>query len=115
MAAPADIDAYIAGLPVDVRPIADEIRRAIHAAAPGCTEKIAYGMPGFRAGERTFLYFAMWKKHVGLYPVYRGSAAFEAKVAAYRAKTDTVQFPLNKPIPIDLVAAIVESQLANAP
>ena len=83
------------------------------AAAPGSGEAIAYGIPAFTAGGRRFLYFAMWKKHVGLYPIYRGDGAYEAALAPYRARTDTVQFKLNQPIPHDLIARIVESQLSG--
>jgi uncharacterized protein YdhG (YjbR/CyaY superfamily) len=69
MAAPADVDAYIAALSEEVRPIAEAIRRTIRAAAPACGEKISYGIPAFVIDGRNFLYFAMWKKHVGLYPI----------------------------------------------
>lgn len=113
MAGPADIDAYIAGLSEEVRPIAVAIRRTIRAAAPACGEKISYGIPAFVIDGRNFLYFAMWKKHVGLYPIYRGDASYEEALAPYRAKIDTVQFMLNTPIPHELIDRIVEAQLSR--
>jgi uncharacterized protein YdhG (YjbR/CyaY superfamily) len=113
MTKPADIDAYIAGLSEEARPIAEAIRRTIRTAAPASGEKLSYGIPAFVIDGRNFLYFAMWKKHVGLYPIYRGDAAYEEALAPYRAKTDTVQFMLHSPIPHDLIGRIVESQLSR--
>ena len=111
---PPDTDAYIAALPEAVRGIAEEVRQAIRSAAPDATEAIKYGMPAFQITDRSFLYMAIWKKHVGLYPIYRGDGAFEAEVGPYRAKTDTVQFMLDKPVPLDLIARIAQAQRASA-
>lgn len=113
-ASPANIEAYIAALPEAVRDIAEKVRQTIRIAAPQATEAIKYGMPAFQIEGRSFLYMAVWKKHVGLYPIYRGDAAFEAAVGPFRAKTDTVQFMLDKPMPLDLIARIAQSQLALA-
>jgi uncharacterized protein YdhG (YjbR/CyaY superfamily) len=107
------VDDYIAGLPCAVQPVAIELRALILAAAPGATDAIAYTMPAFISDGVPFLYFACWKKHVGLYPVYRGGAEFEALVAPYRAKKDTVQFKYGEPIPRELVARIVAHQVGN--
>ena len=109
----ASIDDYIAQLPEDVRERAEALRLTIMKSAEGLVETVRYDMPAFRYGDVTIVYFAFWKKHIGLYPIYRGSASFEAKIERYRAKTDTVQFPLDKPIPYDVVTEIVTSQMSS--
>ena len=107
------IDDYIDQLPENVRERAKALRLTIMKSTEGLVETIRYDMPAFRYADVTVIYFAFWKKHVGLYPIYRGSASFEAKIGRYRAKTDTVQFPLNAPIQYDLVTEIVSSQLSK--
>lgn len=111
----ASIPDYISALPGDVREIAESIRQTIIGAAPGCAEGIRYGIPAFRIEGRTVIYFAVWKQHVGLYPIYRGSEALEAEIAAYRAGKDTIRLPLSQPMPLGLVAKIVYSQLSRPP
>lgn len=110
---PASISDYIAALPEAVRPVAEAIRRTIGDAAPGSVEGVKYGIPTFKIDGRSIIYFAVWKKHVGLYPIYRGTEAFEARISPYRAKKDTVQFSLGAPMPLELISGIVESQLAS--
>jgi uncharacterized protein YdhG (YjbR/CyaY superfamily) len=110
---PASISAYIAALPESSRPIAEILCQTIRLAAPACVETVKYGIPTFKIGNRSLIYFGVWKKHIGLYPIYRGTDAFEAEIAPYRVKTDTVQFFLSEPMPLELIARIVESQLAN--
>ena len=109
------VPAYIASLPQGAQAVADEVRRTIRDAAPGCVEVIRYDMPAFQLDGRTFLYFGVWKNHVGLYPIYKGSEAFERDIGPFRARKDTVQFPLNKPVPFELIARIVASQLSPRP
>lgn len=107
---PATVDAYIAALDEPARSMAEQLRAAIHAAAPEAVEDIKYAMPAFKLGGRNAVYFAVWKKHIGFYPVYRGDAAFEARVGPYRAAKDTVKLMLDRPLPLDLVTLIVERQ-----
>ncbi|HEX8660767.1 MAG TPA: DUF1801 domain-containing protein [Brevundimonas sp.] len=111
---PADIDAYLAGLAGDHATAGQAVRAAILEAAPGASETIRYGMPAFQIGGATIIYFAVWKKHIGLYPIYRGDADYEAALAAYRSKTDTVNLPLAEPLPVELIGRIVRSQIALA-
>ncbi|MCA0399878.1 MAG: DUF1801 domain-containing protein [Proteobacteria bacterium] len=106
---------YIAGLPADVRPLAEAIRDTIRRAAPESVEGVKYGIPSFALAGRSIIYFGVWKKHVALYPIYAGSAQFEREIAPYRTKKDTVRFPLGKPIPYDLITRIVQSQLSRLP
>lgn len=107
------ISDYIATLPTDIRWLAESIRDTIRRAAPDSVEDVKYGIPTFSIDRKSIIYFGIWKKHVGLYPIYRGSDQFEAEIAPYRAKKDTVQFLLGKPIPYDLITKIVESQVSG--
>ncbi len=104
------IDEYISLLPETAQGLAREIRFAIKRAAPDAIEAIRYNMPAFGIGGATLIYFAVWKNHVGFYPIYRGNKAFEDRIAAFRTKTDTVQFKLNAPMLFDLIEEIVRSQ-----
>lgn len=113
-AAAGDIQDYIAGLREDVRDIAEAVRKTIRAELPDAEEKVRYGIPAFVLGGRTIVYFAVWKTHIGLYPIYRGTDDFEKALAPFRAKKDTVRFPLKKPIPLELISRIVASQMAAA-
>ena len=107
------VEDYIAGLPEDVRATAEAVRLAIRAAAPDTVEMIRYGMPAFVLNGKAIIHFAVWKKHVGLYPVYRGADDVEQALAAYRVGKDTVRFILKDPVPLDLVARIVVSQMQS--
>ena len=73
---PADIDAYIAGFPSDVQSILEQVRQTIRRAAPDATETISYQMPAFRQ-HGILVYFAAWKKHIGLYPPISGDTALQ--------------------------------------
>ncbi len=105
--APATIDAYIAAFPDDVQAILQQIRRAVHEVAPEATEAIAYGMPTFKL-HGNLVHFAAFKNHIGFYPVPSGIEAFQEELAAYKQGKGSVQFPLNRPMPYDLIRRIVE-------
>lgn len=112
MPAPDTVDAYIAALSGDARAAAEAVRKTIRKAAPDATEAISYGMPTFRLAGTYLIYFAAWKKHIGLYPIPRRTA-FEAEIAPFRAAKDAVHFPYAKPIPHDLIARIVRHLAAK--
>lgn len=104
---PKDIDEYIAGFPPDIQTTLQQIRATIRAAAPDAEEKISYQMPTF------FLYgnlvhFAAFKNHIGFYPAPTGIERFQDKLAAYKGGKGSVQFPLDAPMPLDLIGEIVE-------
>jgi uncharacterized protein YdhG (YjbR/CyaY superfamily) len=105
--APADIDGYIAGFPADVQKILQKIRKTIQKAAPDAKEVISYQMPAFRL-NRVFIYFGGYTKHVSVYPAPRGVAAFKKELAEYEGGKGTVQFPLDQPVPYDLITRIVK-------
>ena len=114
MAPFANVDAYIKAQTKPGRAYAEELRELITKAVPKCEEAIKYNMPAFQIDGVSFLYFAIWKKHAGMYPVYRGDAAFEAKLAPYRAQKDTVRFNYDAPLPAALIKKIAKSQAARA-
>ena len=104
---PKDIDEYIAGFPADVRAILRKVRATIRMAAPEVTETISYQMPAFK--QHGFLvYFAAWKEHIGLYPPVSGDKALEKAVARYAGPKGNLQFPLDEPIPYDVIERIVK-------
>ena len=105
---PATIDEYIAQYPVEVRSILERIRALINRAAPGGLEQIKYGMPAIAIEGRHTIYFAAWKKHVGVYPVHRAPSKLEQDLEEYRSDKDTVKFPFKKPVDWELVERLIE-------
>jgi len=106
--APKNIDEYIASFPREVQDILQKIRKTIEAVAPDAQETIKYRMPTFTL-KGNLVYFAAFKKHIGFYPpVSSGSAKFKKEVAAYEGPKRSLIFPLDKPIPYDLIRQIVE-------
>lgn len=107
------IDAYIAGYPEEVQAILQQIRRTIHETAPEATEAISYGMPTFKL-HGNLVHFGAFKSHIGFYPVPSGMEAFQEELAAYKQGKGSVQFPLNKPMPLDLIRRIVEFRVQES-
>ena len=112
--APKDIDDYIAGFPEDVQEIMQKIRTTIKKAAPKAEETISYKMPTFNLNGHYLVYFAAYKKHVGMYPVPAGDAAFNQEIEAYQSGKGTLQFPLDKPIPYKLIRKIVKFRVKES-
>jgi uncharacterized protein YdhG (YjbR/CyaY superfamily) len=106
MTAPNDIDAYILQFPTDVQEILQNVRETIRTAAPEAKEVISYQLPAFRQ-HGILVYFAAWKKHIGLYPPISGDVAIEKAVAKYAGPKGNLQFPLDEPIPYNLIKRIV--------
>ena len=98
---------YIASLPKEVRSLAQQLRRLVHQSAPGATETIKYGIPAFLVEGTPFIYFAVWKKHVGLYPIYECPPALEEMIRSYRHGKDTVRFLLSEAIDEELFTSLV--------
>ncbi len=101
------IDEYIATFPEETQKILKEIRATIKAAAPDAEEKISYQMPTFTL-KGNLVHFAAFKKHIGFYPVPTGIEKFKKELAAYESGKGSVQFPLDEPIPYDLISRIVK-------
>ena len=105
---PRDIDEYIARFPADVQKILHSIRQTIRKAAPDAAEAISYQIPTFKINGKNFIHFAAFKNHIGLYPAPRGVDEFAEELSNYDGGKGTVQFPLDKPIPYDLITRIVK-------
>ena len=101
------IDEYIQTVPAAMQSILEEIRQLIHAAVPTAVEAISYQMPAFKLNGKVLVYFAAWKHHLGFYATPAGNEAFQNELSPYKGAKGSVQFPLDKPIPYDLIRKIV--------
>jgi uncharacterized protein YdhG (YjbR/CyaY superfamily) len=102
------MDEYIAKFPKNVRDVLEELRQVIKDSAPDTEEKISYGIPTFDLNKRHLVHFAAYKNHIGFYPTSSGINAFKKDLSPFKTSKGTVQFPLDKPIPFDLVKKIVK-------
>jgi uncharacterized protein YdhG (YjbR/CyaY superfamily) len=109
-AVPATIDEYMLGFAPDVRAILQKVREAVRNAAPDAEEVISYRMPAFKLNG-IIVYFAAFKKHIGLYPPVKGDARLELAVAPYAGPKGNLKFPLDEPIPFDLIERIARFRL----
>lgn len=105
--APTTIDEYIAGFPQDVQELLQQVRKTIREAAPEAEETIKYQMPTFMLNGN-LVYFAAFKKHIGFYPIPSGIDAFKDELARYEQGKGSVRFPLDQPLPLDLIRRIVK-------
>ena len=101
------IDEYIKIFPQDVQSILERMRQTIRKAAPEAVEAISYQMPTFKLNGKSLVYFAAYKHHIGFYPVPSGIKAFKKELSQYKTGKGSVQFPIDKPVPHDLVKKIV--------
>jgi uncharacterized protein YdhG (YjbR/CyaY superfamily) len=106
----ASIDEYIATFPPDIQAILQEVRATIKTAAPDAKEKISYQMPTFDL-KGNLVHFAAFKKHIGFYPTPSATVAFKDELAKYEAGKGSVRFPLDKPMPLDLISKIVKARV----
>jgi len=111
-AKPQSIDEYIMSFPKDVQQILEQIRETIRKAAPGATEAISYAIPTF-VHHGALVHFAAFKNHIGFYATPSGSAAFSEELAAYKQGKGSVQFPIDQPMPLDLITRIVKHRLVE--
>jgi uncharacterized protein YdhG (YjbR/CyaY superfamily) len=100
------IDEYIKTFPEDVQGILEKMRQTIRKAAPGAEEVISYQIPAFKLNGN-LVYFAAFKNHIGFYPTSSGIEAFKMELSPYKRARGSVQFPIEKPIPYDLLKKIV--------
>jgi len=106
-ATPKTIDEYIAMFPPEVQEILEKIRRVVRGAAPDAQEAISYQIPTFKLNG-ILVHFAAFKNHIGIYPPIRGDAELEAAVAPYAGEKGNLRFPLDQPIPYDLIERIAQ-------
>jgi len=112
--APKDIDEYIASFPEDVQKILEKVRKTIRKAAPRADEAISYQIPTFNLNGHYLIYFAGYKKHIGLYPAPRGVEKFKKELSLYEGGKGTVRFPLDKAIPFRLINRIVKFRVKES-
>lgn len=107
-----NIDEYIASFPADVRKKLEEMRATIKKAAPEAEETISYAIPTFKL-KGNLVHFAAFKNHIGFYPAPKGIEAFKKELSAYEGGKGTVQFPLDKPLPLALISKIVKFRVKD--
>lgn len=108
-----DIDKYIQQFPETVQDILKNIRKLIQENAPEAEEMMAYGMPGYKFNKKPLVYFAGYEKHIGFYATPSGHSKFKDELLKYKQGKGSVQFPLNKPIPYDLIVKLVKFRVAE--
>jgi uncharacterized protein YdhG (YjbR/CyaY superfamily) len=107
------VDDYISSFPPEVQTVLQAARETIHAAAPGLQESISYGIPTFSINGRPVVYLGGWKKHISIYPIPDLEGALKSNIAPYLSGKGTAKFPLGKPIPHELIKALVEGLAAQ--
>ena len=107
------IDDYIAGFPPETQERLEQVRELIRATAPSATETISYAIPTFDLNGSHLVHFAGYARHIGLYPTGTGLDDFKEEIKQYRSGKGSVQFPLDQPLPTDLIRRIVESRVAD--
>jgi uncharacterized protein YdhG (YjbR/CyaY superfamily) len=105
--APETIDEYISAFSPDVQAILQQVRQVVRSAAPDAQETISYQIPAFKLNG-VLVYFAAFEKHIGFYPPVRGDARLEKAVAPYAGEKGNLRFPLDQPIPFDLIGRITK-------
>ncbi len=108
----ASVDEYIAAFPEETRGVLEELRALISAAAPGATEKMSYAIPTYYLNGN-LVHFAGYEKHMGFYPGANGIRVFKAELTPYKSGKGSIQFPLDEPLPADLIRRIVEFRVAE--
>jgi uncharacterized protein YdhG (YjbR/CyaY superfamily) len=107
------IDAYIAGFPEDTQALLQQVRRTIAQVAPGAVETLSYAIPTFDLNGKHLVHFAGFQNHIGFYPTPSGIVAFAEEFSAYKGAKGSVQFPLSKPIPFDLIRRVTEYRVGE--
>ena len=104
------IDEYIATFPKDIQTILEKLRQAIRESAPNAKEAISYQMPAFKLNGN-LVYFAAFKNHISFFPTSSAIEAFKEKLSPYELSKGTVRFPINEPIPFNLIKEMVKSRV----
>jgi uncharacterized protein YdhG (YjbR/CyaY superfamily) len=105
--APTNFEEYFSNFPAETQELLQQMRETIQQAAPDAIEVISYKMPAFKT-NKILAYFAAYTKHIGFYPGASGIANFQSEIAQYKNAKGSVQFPINQPLPLDLVKRIVQ-------
>ena len=107
-----DIDDYISGLPPDIQQIFQQIRMSIKKAAPESEEVISYGMPAFKLNGN-LVWVGAFSKHIGFYPKVTGTEALKKELLNFKGTKGSVHFPLDKPMPFDLITEMVRVRFSE--
>lgn len=99
-----NVEDYIARYPASVQDILNRVRSLIKNAAPDAAESISYGMPAYKQNGKPLVYFAAFEKHIGFYATPHTHEGFAAELGEYKQGKGSVQFPLDRPIPYDLIS-----------
>lgn len=111
MKKPKNTDEHILSFPPATQKILQQIRATIKKVAPKAEEALSYGIPVVNLNDSYLIYFAGYKDHVSIYPAPRGKDEFKKVLSAYKGGKGTVQFPLDKPIPLNLITKIVKFRI----
>lgn len=106
------VDEYHASFPKDVQPLLQTMRETIQQCAPQATETISYNMPAFKL-KTNLVYYAAYKNHIGFYPTALPLKIFEKELVDYKTSKGAIQFPLDKPLPKNLIKKIVKLRVAQ--
>lgn len=106
------IDEYIKSTPKAQHNLLNSVRQAVQQAAPNAEEAISYGIPTFKLNGKNLVHFAAFKNHIGFYATPSGRQAFQTELAKYPQGKGSVQFPLDKPLPLGLIAKITKYRVA---
>jgi uncharacterized protein YdhG (YjbR/CyaY superfamily) len=110
---PKSTDEYISNFPKEIQILLQEVRKTIKSAAPNANEGISYGMPAYKLNGKALVYFAGYKNHVGFYATPIGHIEFTEELAKYKKGKGSVQFPINEPMPLDLITKIVKFRISE--
>ena len=108
---PTNVDEYIASFSKDIQSLLQEVRMTIRKAAPEALEMISYGIPAFKFQGKPLVYFAAFKNHIGFYPTPTGIDEFEKELSVYKQGKGSVQFPIDKPMPLKLIDKIAKYRM----
>jgi uncharacterized protein YdhG (YjbR/CyaY superfamily) len=103
----SEIKSYISKFPKETQDLLEKLHNLILAEAPDATVSISYGMPAYKTFKKPLVYFAGYAKHIGLYATPSGQEEFKKELSSYKQGKGSVQFPLNQPMPFDLIRRIV--------
>lgn len=110
----SNVDDYISNFPLEIQTILQAIRETIKQNAPNAEESIGYGMPAYKLNKKPLVYLAAYKNHIGFYATPTGHQAFRDELKQYKQGKGSVQFPINEPMPLDLIKRIVEFRVSES-
>ena len=107
------INEYVSTLPENAQKAINEIIATIKENVPAAEEHISYNMPAFKVNGEYFIHFSAWKNHIGMYPIPAGNEAFQKQIEPYRSAKSSLNFPLDKPMPIKLIEKVIKFRIAE--